>query len=200
MKHFAKTWVDVLSVLVIEFMAFSFVGWLYELVENIFSCGGIYLRESLIGPWCPIYGVGGLIMVAAAKPLIKACRKHKVNIVLEVILVALAVGLVALATELAGSYLCEWLTGEFPWSYDGAWGNFEGRVAPLYTARFIVMGLIAAYLVAPVIEKWAGKHPFGARKLAVVLVVLLVVDCIGEYLDLWDPIEDKLEPYGILHH
>ena len=199
MKHFAKTWVDTLSVVVIEFMAFSFVGWLYETVENWFSFGGIYLREQLGGPWCPIYGIGGLIMVAAALPLIGVCRKHKVNRVVEVLLVALCVGVVALVTELAGSYLCEALTGDFPWNYSGAWGNFEGRVAPLYTARFIVMGLIAAYLVAPAIEKWAAKHPFGARRLSVVLVVLLVADIVCEALGVWDPLEDKLEPFGIHH-
>ena len=200
MKHYAQTWVDKLAVLFIEFMAFSFVGWAYETVENIFSQGGIYLRETLIGPWCPIYGVGGLLMLFAAKPVIAACRKHNVNRALEVLLVAVTVGLVAVVTELAGSYVCEWLTGEFPWNYSGSWGNFEGRIAPRYTAIFIAMGLIAAYIVGPLIESWSKKHPFGARALAVVLVVLLVIDIVGESFDLWDPIEDMLEPYGIHHH
>ena len=61
------------------------------------------------------------------------------------------------------------------------------------------MGLIAAYLAAPLIEKWAAKHPFGARKLALVLVVLFAADCVAEAFGVWDPLEDKLEPYGVHH-
>lgn len=199
MRHYKQTRIDALCMRFIEFMVFSFVGWVYETVENYFSFGGIYLRETLAGPWCPIYGVGGLIMIFAALPLIKACREHKVNRIVEVLLVALTVGLIALVTELAGSYICEALTGGFPWNYSGTWGNFEGRVAPLFTARFIVFGLIAAYIVAPAIESWSKKHPFGARTLAAVLAVLLVADGVCEALGVWDPLEDKLEPYGIHH-
>ena len=199
MKHYKRTTIDKLCTRFIQFMVFSFVGWVYETVENLFSFGAFYLRETLAGPWCPIYGIGGLIMIFAAAPIIKACRDHKVNRALEVLLVALTVGVIALVTELAGSYLCEALTGSFPWDYSGTWGNFEGRVAPLFTSRFIVFGLIAAYIVGPAIEVWSKKHPRGARAVAAVLAVLLVADGACEALGIWDPLEDKLEPYGIHH-
>lgn len=190
---------DKMALWVLEFVAFSFVGWVYETLENLYSVGGIYLRQSLGLPWCPIYGIGGLIMVAAAAPLIRACRDRGVPRALEVLLVAAGVGLIALVTELAGSYLLEWLTGSFPWNYSGTWGNFEGRVAPLFTARFIVMGLVAAYFVAPGLTAWSEAHKAAAKRLATVFVALFVLDCALEALNVWDPLEDKLESLGIHH-
>ncbi len=59
----------VASVAVILFAVFSFAGWLYETVDNVFTFGGLYLRASLMLPWCPIYGIGGLLIVALLEPL-----------------------------------------------------------------------------------------------------------------------------------
>lgn len=199
MEQNTRSWTERLALWVLEFVAFSFAGWIYETLENLYSLGGIYLRQSFGLPWCPIYGIGGLIMVAAAVPLICACRERGVPRVAEVVLVAVCVGAIALATELAGSYFLEWLTGSFPWNYSGTWGNFEGRVAPLFTARFIVLGLIAAYIVAPGLAKWSDAHKVAAQRLAIAFVALFVLDCALEAAGIWDPLEDALEPYGIRH-
>lgn len=199
MEQNTRSTVDKVALLVLEFVAFSFAGWLYETIENLFSQGGFYLRQSLGLPWCPIYGIGGLIMVAAAAPLVRECRKRGIPRVAEVVLVGLCVGLIALVTELVGSYVCEWATGSFPWNYTGAWLNFEGRVAPLYTARFIVLGLIATYIVAPALNAWSDAHRSAARHLAVVFAALFILDCALEALGVWDPLEDMLEPLGIHH-
>ena len=199
MEQKTRSWADRLALWVLEFVAFSFAGWIYETLENLCSVGGIYLRQSLGLPWCPIYGIGGMIMVAAAAPIMRACQKRGMPRAVEIVLVAFSVGLIALVTELAGSYLLEWLTGGFPWNYSGTWGNFEGRVAPLFTARFIVLGLIAAYLVAPGLTTWSEKHKTAAKRLAAVFVALFVVDCALEALNIWDPLEDLLEPFGIHH-
>lgn len=199
MEQNTRSWPDRLVPWVLEFVAFSFVGWVYETLENLYSVGGIYLRQSLALPWCPIYGIGGLIMVAAAAPLVRACRERGVPRAAEVAVVAVCVGAIALVTELAGSYLLEWLTGSFPWNYSGTWGNFEGRVAPLFTARFIVLGLIAAYIVAPALARWSDEHKVAARRLAIVFVALFVLDCALEAAGAWDPLEDRLEPFGIHH-
>lgn len=195
----ARPWVDELALWVLEFAAFSFAGWFYETLENVFTFGGVYLRASLGLPWCPIYGVGGVIMVIAATPIIRSCRERGCSTAEEVARVAVCVGVVALVTELACSYLLEWLTGGFPWDYSQTWGNFEGRIAPPFTAGFIVLGLMAAYGVAPWVAAWADEHRSEARSLAILVVALLAFDCALEAMNAWDPLQEHLEPFGIHH-
>lgn len=188
----------VLSVGVILFAMFSCAGWIYETIDNVFTFGGIYLRASFLLPWCPIYGIGGLIIVAVLEPIRRRLAAH-VPLAVQVLVVA--VGIYALTTmvELGGSYACEAIMGYVPWDYSGAWLNFQGRIAPQYTLRFVVLGLIALYVLYPLVVRWARGNARGALVTAVVLACVIVVDFILQSLGVWAPVKDALVPYGINH-
>jgi uncharacterized membrane protein len=134
------------SVAMILFALFSCAGWIYETVENVFTFGAVYLRASLMLPWCPIYGIGGLVIVAVLEPLRRRLA-DRVPLVAQVVIVVAGIYLLTTAVELAGSYACEALMGYVPWDYSTAPLNFQGRIAPMYTARFVVLGLIALYVL-----------------------------------------------------
>ena len=51
------------------FMVFSFVGWCYEIGNDLVVQGGFHPRASFAGPWCPIYGIGGLLILLCFKPV-----------------------------------------------------------------------------------------------------------------------------------
>lgn len=186
------------SIVAILFSAFSFAGWLYETVENLFSFGGLYLRASLLLPWCPIYGVGGLIIVVALEPLRK-WMSTRIPKAAELALVSVAIYALTTIVELVGSYLCEMAMGYVPWDYSDAWMNFDGRVAPAYTLRFVVLGLLALYVVFPLVRRWAIAHPRAAAITAGVLVVLFALDSVLQAMGVWPPVKDALVPLGINH-
>lgn len=74
--------------------------------------------------------------------------------------------------------------GYVPWDYSHAWGNFQGRIAPAYTLRFVVLGLIALYALYPAVGRFASTRPVTAQRLALALVVANPLICHITYLQI----------------
>ena len=51
-----------LRILFMIFMTYSFIGWIIEIISVGILQKKIINRGFLIGPYCPIYGVGAVIM------------------------------------------------------------------------------------------------------------------------------------------
>ncbi|MBR0405400.1 MAG: putative ABC transporter permease [Eggerthellaceae bacterium] len=190
--------IDSISRAVILFSLYSCAGWLYETIENVFTFGGVYLRAQLMLPWCPIYGIGGLLIVAALEPLRRKLA-GRIPLFLQVAAIAIGIYVVATVVELAGSYVCEWIMGYVPWDYSHAWGNFQGRIAPIYSMRFVVLGLIALYVLYPAITRLVAAKPHAARIVAVILLAALIGDYALEFAGVWVGVKDGLTIFGINH-
>lgn len=191
-------WYVKASVAVILFALFSCAGWIYETVENVFSFGGVYLRASLMLPWCPIYGIGGLVIVVALEPVRRRIA-GRVPLAVQVVVIAVGIYVLTTAVELAGSYACEAAMGYVPWDYSDAWLNFQGRIAPAYTLRFVILGLVALYGLYPLVARWARRHSRRAIVAAVAVVVLFALDNALEAMGTWAQIKDALLQYGVNH-
>lgn len=173
--------------LFIQFMAFSAVGWAYEIINDLICRHGLFPRASLAGPWCPIYGIGGLLIVLCLNKIPKTSR-HGLAKLLEVVGAAVGICLLVTVVELLGSYVCEWMMGFMPWDYFDYWGNFEGRIAPAFTIRFVIGGLVFLYALDPLITRRCSKHPKGAKVLAAALLVLFALDNALESMGVWSGI------------
>lgn len=55
--------------IVVLFLIFSFLGWLLEVVYNTLVEGVFLNRGMLAGPYCPIYGFGGVLIIELLYPL-----------------------------------------------------------------------------------------------------------------------------------
>ena len=162
------------------------------------SMRGYDLRAQLMLPWCPIYGIGGLLIVAALEPLRRKLA-GRIPLFLQVAAIAIGIYVVATVVELAGSYVCEWIMGYVPWDYSHAWGNFQGRIAPIYSMRFVVLGLIALYVLYPAITRLVAAKPHAARIVAVILLAALIGDYALEFAGVWVGVKDGLTIFGINH-
>ena len=180
--------------LFILFMLFSCIGWCYEIVNDFIVQGGFHPRATLAGPWCPIYGIGGLLIVFCFKPVAAriAGRWPKV---LEVLVIAVGIFLLVSLVELVASYACEALLGFMPWDYSTSWGNFQGRVAPEFTMRFVIGGLVFLYFLEPWITHWCESSPHAALRLACVLAALFALDAALELAGVWQGIIPRGEVY-----
>lgn len=165
------------------FMIFSVFGWVYELLVFRFELGYGYLnRGFLFGPYLPVYGFGGLLMIWAMLKL----KNKRIEIggvsVTPLICYVVAV-LVATAAELLTSYLMEWAIGEWLWDYTNDIPNFQGRIALKSSLRFGIMGIIGLYWLHPMISKYAAaaerKHPKAYHSLCIVLLLIFMADVIA---------------------
>ena len=179
-----RDWLMAITNLFLQFMAFSAVGWAYEIINDMICRHGFFPRASLAGPWCPIYGIGGVLIVLCRGRL-PSPGKHGAQRALEVLLAAAGICLLVTTVELLGSYVCEWTMGYMPWDYSSYWGNFEGRIAPNFTLRFVIGGLVFLYWLDPAMTRWCLRKPAMAKALATLLLVLFALDNVLEGVGLW---------------
>ena len=53
--------------LILMFFLFSFTGWIWEVLIHIIEDGMFINRGLLLGPWLPIYGTGGVLILMLLK-------------------------------------------------------------------------------------------------------------------------------------
>lgn len=165
------------------FMVFSFIGWVYELLVFRFELGyGFINRGFLFGPYLPVYGFGGLLMLVAMLKL-KSKRIEIGGVSITPLLCFVIAVFVATAAELLTSYLMELAIGEWLWDYTNDIPNFQGRIALKSSLRFGIMGIIGLYGVHPVISRLAEsakrKRSKAFNMVCLVLLLIFVADVIA---------------------
>ena len=58
------------------FFAFSAAGWLWEVALHLVFNGELVKRGTMLGPWLPIYGAGGVLAVLLLR---RAVRRERVR-------------------------------------------------------------------------------------------------------------------------
>ena len=132
----------------------------------------------LLGPYCPVYGVGALVFLLCFSKLM-AKREPEWLRWVKPVLVFLGCMIAATAIELFTSYILEALTGAWPWqTYLDYAINFQGRIALSPSIRFGLGGLLFLYVLQPLFQKLVHSLSSRARLAAsAAVVVLLAADC-----------------------
>lgn len=153
---------------VLFFFLFSFVGWLFEVCFYLVNEGSFINRGVMTGPWLPIYGFGGLMIIFFLKPL-----RPKPPALFGASFVMCGV------LEYMTSWVLELVAHKRWWDYTGYFMNLNGRVCLEGLTVFGLGGLAVTYLVAPLSDGLLNMLPEKKRKvLAAVLLVLFAIDCV----------------------
>ena len=123
------------------FITFSFVGWSWEVALHLMQTGEFANRGTLHGPWLPIYGTGGVIVLIL-------CSRFRKNPVLEFFT---AVALCGCIEYFSGWYLETKFHTRW-WSYDGYFLNLHGRICAEGLLVFGVGCCVVVYLLAPIFD------------------------------------------------
>ena len=122
----------------ILFIIYSFIGWLIEVVYTYLHYHKLSNRGFLIGPICPIYGIGGLLLIV----LLSKYINDPISIFLmSIVLFAILEYLV--------SFLMEKIFHARWWNYSDRKFNINGRVCLETIIPFGVLGLITMYFIHP---------------------------------------------------
>lgn len=147
------------------FIIFSFIGVLIETLYCYITSGIIESRKGLIiGPFCPIYGVGAAFMIWVLD-------KYK-DSDLKVFIVG---GIAGAIIEYVLSYILEAIYGARFWDYNDYQFNLNGRIALIYT---IYWGLLAVILMKHIknnIDKIIEKIPLNKRNMINILLIIFFI-------------------------
>lgn len=164
-KNFKVTQINYMKLysvtsIILLFFSFCITGWVWEVLLHIYYDGQIINRGFTHGPWLPIYGVGGVIIIT----LLKRFRDRPV---LEFLVAFVLCGFIEYFT----AWLLETVNGEKWWDYSGYFLNLDGRICAEGLLVFAVGGCTVVYLIAPLLDAFFKRID---RRLATVICVVLL--------------------------
>lgn len=174
--------------LVLLFFTFSLTGWLWEVSLHIVLDGEFVNRGVLHGPWLPIYGSGGVLILLLLKKLRTSPVKEFFS----------AVVLCGFVEYMTSWYLEITNDGMKWWDYSGYLFNLNGRICAEGLIVFGIGAMFIVYFAAPVLDNIYRKIKM--RNLAVISVILIMIFTADNIYSHYHPnTGEGITDYGIDH-
>lgn len=148
---------NLITEIIFIFVTYSFIGWILESLYKSILQKRIVNSGFLIGPFCPIYGYGALIMYYALESL-----KNNIIILFMVSFIILSIW------EYIVGVLLELVFKAKYWDYSDKFCNINGRVCLLNSCFWGVLGCVFILVLNPFIYDVASKVP------ALYMIIFLV--------------------------
>ena len=185
------------------FMFYSFLGWGMEVLLTLCRNKKFVDRGFLLGPYCPIYGCGVLLIIFLL-------RKYTDNILVLFILAMV----ICMALEYLTSFLMELIFKARWWDYSDKKYNINGRICLEYAIFFGFGGTLIMYIVHPFILGIIGKlSNVWLLIIGIIVLVLFLMDNVislvamskinrfefKKYKDSTEDINDMVREYLMKH-
>ena len=144
------------------FIMYSFLGWVVEVIDFLIEDKKFVNRGFLIGPYCPIYGVGLLLIVNFLK-----------NYTGSYLIIFVMSMFICMTLEYLTSYIMEKLFNARWWDYSEKRFNINGRVCLETTIPFGLGGMAIMYIVNPFFEKIL--HSLNISTLEIISIILFII-------------------------
>ncbi|MBR2527003.1 MAG: DUF975 family protein [Blautia sp.] len=159
-------------VFILMFFIFCFIGWSWEGIVGFLQHGTMINRGVLHGPWLPIYGAGGLMVIS----LLSRFRKYPL---VEFGAIVLLCGTVEYFTSL----ILELVHGQRWWDYSGYYLNLNGRICAEGLLVFGIGGMATVYILAPMIDDDLEKLKLKIIwPLSIVLLAVFTMDVVFSHV------------------
>lgn len=152
--------------LFILFMMYSFIGWIIEMVHQMLRDKKTINRGFLVGPYCPIYGFGAILMIV----LLNRYLDEPITLfVMSIVIFSIL--------EYFTSFIMEKLFKARWWDYTKYKFNINGRICLETMVPFGLGGLIAMYIVNPFFTQCLYKTPEVVLTIIyIILAIILIID------------------------
>lgn len=155
-----------IGMLFLLFIIYSFLGWCMEMVVCYFATRKWVNRGFLIGPVCPIYGWGCLLIILL---LNRYLNDPLVLFVMSMVLCSLL--------EYYTSYLMEKLFKARWWDYSHKKYNINGRICLDNILAFGILGLLMMYFINPfVVDILELVNTKALNIIAIAIFIVFVID------------------------
>lgn len=155
----------------LAFILYSFVGWSIEVMLTYSRSKRFVNRGFLLGPYCPIYGFGCLLIIFLLK-------RYTDNILVLFILAMV----ICMALEYLTSFLMELVFKARWWDYSDRKYNINGRVCLEYAVFFGLGGSLIMYIVHPLVLRIVGGlNNFLLLIVGMILFIIFLIDNIVSF-------------------
>lgn len=158
-----------LTNMVYVFISCAMLGWLVETIFVFLFCGEWVSRGMTYGPYCSIYGFGGLILYLFfhnIKPKMK-------NIPFTFVSTAITMGVF----ELLSGLLLKHVFGIEMWNYDNQFLAIMHYTTVPIMIGWGILATIYVFFVQPFLLKVISKIPQNiTKRLAIIIVVVYIID------------------------
>ena len=146
------------------FMSYSILGWILEVLGKFITKGKFVNRGFLIGPYCPIYGTGGLLMNILLK---KYINDKLVLFIMAIIICSIL--------EYVTSYIMEKLFHIRWWDYSNYKFNINGRICLETMIPFGILSILGLCYMTPFLLDKFSRVPSSLLSFCVIVLGLLYV-------------------------
>ncbi len=168
------------------FFIFSFLG---MIVENLFcfiTAGKLESRKGFIfGPFCPIYGVGAIILIICMQWMRNEISANKV---IEIIVVFILGGIIGSAFEYISSYYIQAMYGAKFWDYAGKFLNINGRTCFYFAISWGILSVLLMYIMKPIADRFIKYiEPQNLEKQKItdyILIIYMIINAIVTHIEL----------------
>ncbi len=155
-----------IEMLILLFFTYSFSGWVMESVGGILIVKKFINRGFMIGPLCPVYGVGVVIITVLL-------GKYSNDLVALFILATVLCGVLEYLT----SYIMEKLFNARWWDYTNRKFNINGRVCLENLCAFGIAGTVILKYINPFFMNLYTKVPEKYRHIITgILFITFIID------------------------
>lgn len=158
--------VNYIETLILLFFTYSFAGWCMESIGGIFVTKKFVNRGFMIGPLCPVYGVGVVTITVLL-------GKYANDFVALFILATVLCGVLEYFT---GYFMEKWFNARW-WDYTNRRFNINGRVCLENLCAFGIAGSIILKYINPFFINIYDKLPDLTRHIITgTLFILFIID------------------------
>lgn len=160
-----------LSLYFMLFIIYSFIGWIMEIIFTLYKDKALVNRGFLIGPYCPIYGSGCILIILLLK---RYLDDPVVLFIMSMVICSIL--------EYVTSFLMEKLFKARWWDYSDRKFNINGRICLETLIPFGLLGCLLMYVINPFISGLLLKIPTNVlNALAIIMLIIFVIDNIVSF-------------------
>lgn len=153
------------------FMIYAFLGWSMEMVVCNIKSKKLVNRGFLVGPYCPIYGYGCLLIIILLK-------KYSDDPLALFIMASLICSILEYFT----SYIMEKVFKARWWDYSKKKFNLNGRICLQNLVAFGILGLFIFYVVHPAVLKMLNLMSVSTMSvISQILFIIFIIDNIVSF-------------------
>ncbi len=148
------------------FFIYSICGWIIEVIGKLIQKGKFINRGFLIGPYCPIYGYGGILITLLLQKYIND----------PIALFVMGV-IVCSILEYLTSYFMEKIFHARWWDYSKYPFNINGRICLRTMIPFGLLGMFIMYVSNPFLFNLIDKVPEIILNItSIILMIIYITD------------------------
>lgn len=139
---------ETIETYILLFTIYAIIGWLMEVTLGLFQHHKFVNRGFLIGPYCPIYGFGGVAITLFLSNFMKTI--DSVSLVDSLWISTIVIMFICGTLEYATSYIMEKIFHARWWDYHRFRFNINGRICLETLLPFTIIGQIILRIANPV--------------------------------------------------